>query len=278
VTILERASPLAYHSSSRSKQRARSLHVGLNHVDPKAYNGFDEALTNPVNDANAMRDLAESLVYDTTVVTNEQATSVRVLAEISRAARELGSGDIFLLTYSGHGGQVDDANNDEPDREDETWALWDRQVVDDELYALWAQFEPRVRIVVLSDSCHSGTVAKLDMTRKIQRYRSRAKGTGEPKSKKLPQASVILISGCQDPQNSYEGDYHSRFTGTLLKVWANGDFHGDYKAFHREIRKRMPSNQSPNYFTTGMPYPEFEAQRPFTIECPAAAVGPGTTP
>ena len=42
----------------------------------------------------------------------------------------------FLLTYSGHGGQINDVNNDEPDGLDETWALYDRELVDDELYAM----------------------------------------------------------------------------------------------------------------------------------------------
>ena len=38
--------------------------------------------------------------------------------------------------------------------------LYDRQLIDDELYQLWSAFTAKVRIVMLSDSCHSGTVAK----------------------------------------------------------------------------------------------------------------------
>lgn len=51
-------------------------------------------------------------------------------------------------------------SNDEPDGLDETWVLFDRQLVDDELYAAWLLFRPGVRIFVLSDSCHSGTMTK----------------------------------------------------------------------------------------------------------------------
>jgi hypothetical protein len=68
--------------------------------------------------------------------------------------------DIFLLTYSGHGGQVPDTNGDEPDRKDETWVLYDGELVDDELHELYTQFKSGTRVVVLSDSCHSGTVTR----------------------------------------------------------------------------------------------------------------------
>ena len=33
--------------------------------------------------------------------------------------------------------------------------------MDDELYGLWSRFEPGARILVLSDSCHSGSVTRL---------------------------------------------------------------------------------------------------------------------
>ena len=77
---------------------------------------------------------------------------------IETAANELAPRDIFFISYSGHGGQVPDGDDEEVDSSDETWLAYDRQLVDDELYAMWAKFKPGVRIVVLSDSCHSGTV------------------------------------------------------------------------------------------------------------------------
>jgi hypothetical protein len=48
----------------------------------------------------------------------------------------------------------------EEDQLSETWVCWDRQLIDNELYALWGSFQPGVRILVISDSCHSGTVTR----------------------------------------------------------------------------------------------------------------------
>ena len=83
---------------------------------------------------------------------------------------------MFLLTYSGHGSQVPDKNGDETeDGYDETWVLYDRQLVDDELYALWSKFAAGVRIVVLSDSCHSGTAIRETLDVDHARTRSTAR-------------------------------------------------------------------------------------------------------
>jgi metacaspase-1 len=67
---------------------------------------------------------------------------------------------LFFLSYSGHGGQIHDSNRDETDGKDETWCLYDGQLIDDELYFELSCFAPGVRVLVLSDSCHSGTVTR----------------------------------------------------------------------------------------------------------------------
>lgn len=74
--------------------------------------------------------------------------------------KALKAGDLFFLTYSGHGGQVPDLNGDEADKKDETWCLFDGQLIDDELYLELSKFKAGVRILVLSDSCHSGSVTR----------------------------------------------------------------------------------------------------------------------
>jgi hypothetical protein len=137
-----------------------SIHVGLNQVDPSHYQGWDGKLVACEFDANDMAKLAEGKGFKTTTLLTREAKADALLGEVGKAAEALDDGDILVCTYSGHGGQVPDANGDEDDRMDETWVLYDRQIVDDELYAQWAKFKPGVRVAIFSDSCHSGTVAR----------------------------------------------------------------------------------------------------------------------
>ena len=243
-----------------------------------------------------MASIAKGKKFQLTKLLTKAATRARVMAQINKAARTLKSGDIFMLSYSGHGGQLPDMNNDEPDAQDETWCLFDGEMVDDELYALWQKFAPGVRILVFSDSCHSGSVTKMAYYRGTVATRGAGVQSKEVKYRFMPpdvalrtyrtnkefydkilksrilkenqrpvRASVLLISGCQDNQLSSDGDFNGLFTAQLLKVWKNGAFKGDYKKFHKGIIKRMPPDQTPNYFWTGTANPKFESQKPFTI-------------
>jgi hypothetical protein len=265
-----------------------SLHIGLNAVDPKEYSGWDGQLTACEFDANDMQALAKTQGFTKeTKRLTKRATRNRVLADIKAAAAKLKRNDIFFLTYSGHGGQVPNTGNDfEPDGYDETWCLYDGELIDDELYAALKQFVRGVRIFVLSDSCHSGTVLRaahfsaLGLTpvrpRMMPRdialrvymdhekfYDKLQQRRGTPR--KRMDGTAVLISGCQDNQTSADGDRNGLFTETLLAVWKNGKFNGDYHGFHESIVKLMPPTQSPKYFTIGRTNEQFESQKPFTV-------------
>jgi len=273
-----------------------SLHIGLNHVNARQYEGWDDALIACEFDARDMSRIARVRGFTPSVLLTRRATSAAVTAAMHRAAAVLKRGDFFFVTYSGHGGQVPDTNGDElEDKYDETWLLYDREFVDDELYRLWGRFESGVRIFVLSDSCHSGTVVR---NKRRARIRASADTAGElagRKIKALPLdnqeeiyrahrqmydkiqkanpmgsrapvgASVILISGCQDNQTSSDGDRNGLFTEKLLKVWDGGRFKGGYRKLKLAIGQLMPDDQTPNYMTVGLPNPEFEHQLPLTI-------------
>jgi hypothetical protein len=273
-----------------------ALNIGLNSVNPRHYGGWSGELNACEADAEDMANIAKTRKFQVKILLTKAATRAKVIGQISKAAKALRKGDIFMLSYSGHGGQLPDLNSDEPDAQDETWCLYDAELLDDELYAQLGKFSPGVRILVFSDSCHSGTVVKLAYYQgtttargsgpnvqgvryrfmppdvALRTYQSnrnfydkilknmKLKGT-----EKAVKASVLLISGCQDNQLSCDGDFNGLFTAQLLRVWKNGAFKGDYRKFHASIVRRMPPDQTPNYFRIGRTDLKFEAQKPFTI-------------
>jgi len=146
--------------SSTSKAKAMSLHIGLNAVSPAAYGGWSGELAACEFDAKDMAAIAKSQGIKSTVLLTKNGTRAHALATMRKAAKQLKKGDLFFLTYSGHGGQVPDVSGEEADKQDETWCLYDGQLIDDELYSELSRFAAGVRILVLSDSCHSGTVTR----------------------------------------------------------------------------------------------------------------------
>src|SRR5262245_26851436 len=137
-----------------------SLHVGLNGVDPAHNSGRSGPLAACEFDANDMTSLATSRGITPTTLLTQKATRAATLAGIRSAAKQLKSGDFYFLSYSGHGGQIDDVSGEEKDKLDETWCLFDGELIDDELYLELGRFAKGVRVLVLSDSCHSGTVVR----------------------------------------------------------------------------------------------------------------------
>ena len=105
------------------KAQGISLNVGLNEVNPQHYGGWDGKLVAAEADARQMETIAVSAGMQTQVLLSTSATRAKVLSGIKAAARTLVAGDLFLLSYSGNGGEVPDMNGDEADRQDRTWCL-----------------------------------------------------------------------------------------------------------------------------------------------------------
>jgi hypothetical protein len=245
-----------------------------------------------------MHALALSKGYQATLLLTPQATADAVKTTIADASRILDAEDILLVTYSGHGGQMPDRFGEEPDAMDETWALYDRELVDDELSLLWSELRRGVRVLVLADSCHSGTMARagfvggsyaaprsplrsgrssnygsramprdiqLEVYRQNQTLYDRIQHSYRRGDKLKVNATVVQISGCQDDQLAWDGEPNGLFTATLLKVWDDGKFEGTYRRFYRAIANQMPMWQTPNLLITGLPNRRFIQQTPFNL-------------
>jgi hypothetical protein len=269
-----------------------ALTVGLNAVDPAHYEGWSGHLVACEADARDMATILKSKGFPVTTLLTKQATREAVLQAVGKVAGSAKPGDIFVYTISSHGGQLPDQEGEESDGLDETICMFDGQIVDDELYAVLGKFAPGVRVLLLSDSCHSGTMARdvppagtAGPAAKLEReprgmplevaartyyahqamYDKLLLDPANKRARDATRASILLISGCMDNQTSSDGAYNGLFTGTLLRVWNGGKFKGSYKKFWKKITSLMPKEQSPNFFWATARDPEFERQTPFTI-------------
>lgn len=174
-----------------------SLNLGLNSVDPAQYNGQLATLLGCENDARDMHNIALSQGFDAQLLLGQEVTSTAVIKAIGDAATNLDDKGIFLLTYSGHGSTIlDDINGDEfNDSQDETLVLYDRNLIDDELYALWKRFKPGARIFFISDSCHSGTQAELSVGEADVSGEAESSGEGDDDGFFTPKKHVLDENG-----------------------------------------------------------------------------------
>lgn len=242
----------------------KSLHIGLNRVSPAAYGGWDGRLNGCINDSYVMAAIAKDN-FQVHILHDSEATVKRVADALHVFAADTVPGDTVLITYSGHGGQVLDYSKDESDGRDETWCLFDGMLLDDDLHLALSKFKKGVRIIVVSDSCHSGTVVKasFDIPNVVRQQIKAAPwqacraadsdGFHLPKSTKRPRikASVVLLSGCQDNQFSWDGAQNGLFTEKLHRVFVMGSFKGNYSALRREVGRLMPPEQSPGILFMG---------------------------
>jgi hypothetical protein len=276
-------------SLSRREKTAKglSLHIGLNELDPEHYGNWQANLKAAVEDASILSQLFsqpnEYDQIDSTLLTDAAATRAAVTDFLKMAAQKLQPGDLFLLSFSGFGGQVPDLNDPTPDAFCETWCLYDGQLLENELNNLWAAFRPGVKILVIKDSCHSGKLARLPTDQIHQeiveslenkgfrvRYMPWQKSVGIYLSNKqfydgitadlykgyettspAIKASVRQFEASASNQPAWENDHFGIFTEALIGVWDYGRFNGTYDELFNAIKMRMPEIQSPQQLRVG---------------------------
>lgn len=272
-----------------------SLHVGLNRLDASHYTGFagsgegrwEGSLAGCEQDAIDLEAIAQEQKFTAATLLGDAATVQAVTDAVGERAASLTEGDVFVLTFSGYGGEVPDRNSDQQWRE-RTWALYDRQLPEDELISLLASFRPNVRVLVVDDSAVSGTVRRdvlsfvdpldddtprtkalpPDVASETYRIHSslydEIQGSHASGEEAAIPAAVVFMSGCAEGQLAVDGSPNGLFTAALLRVWDRGGFKGDYRAFVNAITARMPPTQSPVLTQRGSGKP-FVRQRPFSL-------------
>ncbi len=223
-----------------------ALCIGVNN-----YPGTHMDLRGCVNDAEDWARVLEARGFAVTQLIDSKATK----AAMSRAFRTIVGGakksDTVVITFSGHGTYVPDMNGDEVDGLDEGLCPYDLQtggaaLLDDEIHEIFASRAVGVRLVLISDSCHSGTVTRaaaadpdaddvprtrfMPMGNWLPAHQLPRSASGAPVatapaasgasafSKALSRRSGdLLLSGCQEGPNNFS--YDARIKGR-----ANGAF------------------------------------------------------
>jgi len=173
TAILAGAAPVTLNDMVTTHERAPvrwAVLVGIN--DYAAFDGIEEGdLRGAVNDARSMYDVligrwgfAEENIK---ILLDSEATKDGIQSAVTEwLAGNVQEGDIALFFYAGHGSQTFDEGGDEPDGLDEiiaphdvTLEPSDRDITDDEL-AEWFSKIPTREVIVIFDSCHSGTATR----------------------------------------------------------------------------------------------------------------------
>ena len=192
-------------SAASAKGKKYGLFVGIN-----AYAGGINPLKGCVNDATKMREAMMTKFgfkeADTTLLTDAAATREAILASLLKYQTMAGVGDILVFHYSGHGTLFPDEYSEEQDEtkliymeapnddgemeviyERDTYDSaivpvdarsrtsgkpWRNLILDDELYAISSAVTRKgAQVVLISDSCHSGSIdraKKSEATPRVQ--------------------------------------------------------------------------------------------------------------
>ncbi len=208
---------------------------------------------------------------------DRQATGKVMREEIARLVGEAKGEDSIVITYSGHGSFVPDEDGDEPDGTDECLCPYDIRskgpITDDQLFDLYSARQSGAKLLMISDSCHSGTVARFAPIttpptmagahapqRKVRFlppavYLSKAEAAklglrrAYRKSSPPGRYAALLLAGCQDTEYSYDAYFKGRpngaFSFVALRALAKLPAKATYRDWFAAIRKALPSQQYP---------------------------------
>lgn len=204
----------------------KSLIIGIN------YKGTPYQLNGCINDVWLVKQLLEEKNFDNILMLNDDTqikpTKSNILKQMEILFLNSKEGDELFLSFSGHGSQVYDTDGDEKDGRDEVFISMDLQpIYDDEVRRLYQKIPKGVKVFVLMDCCNSGT--NLDLPISL----SHSYNSSERNNYFHFDATIFQISGCKDPQYSYETRINGKIQGLLTysfyqimspRKWISGRF------------------------------------------------------
>lgn len=196
--------------------------------------------------------------YSGVLLQSQQATRDAVVAALKDAVARTPEDGLFIFYYSGHGGRefLNSAATAEPDGADdadEYLCLYDKPLLDDDV---WRIISPcRGRVFLVFDCCHSQTmfrsVASDSLLEKglavpleqhivkssgfSLRPRAVALGTGD-------ELKMLCWSGCLEAEYSYGSNRGGVMTNAITSRWRSGVTYADlWKMVVKDVSRMHPT-------------------------------------
>lgn len=249
--------------------KSRAVCIGIND-----YTGVANDLRGCVNDAEDWSALlSEVYGYETSLILNGDATCSNVLGTLEELVNSAEDGDRIAFTYSGHGTWEYETgkDQDEADNRDEALAVYDGNILDDEIRRTLASLTPGASLSIISDSCHSGGVTRA-MLRNAANRAVRDEDPNPPVPRFLPPENDVmalramilpvrrrvfypettmnhvLLTGCNALEYSFDAYIGGRFNGAMTFFTTHllrGEPQQTWAELHKALREILPSTAYP---------------------------------
>jgi hypothetical protein len=127
-----------------------------------------------------------------------------------------------MIQYSGHGTRVIDQSGDEIDNYDEALYLYDGVFTDDEFNELMELIPEGAKVIVVLDSCFSGTATRNGFKYFKPKFvppEEFPKRELRPLKLKDNGLNHIVFSGCKNDQTSADAWINGRYNGAFTYFW-----------------------------------------------------------
>lgn len=195
-----------------NNSHTKALYIGIN------YENTRHQLRGCINDVHNLQKFFDSEFnvknfQMLTDHTEKKPTRSVILEEIESILVNAVAGDHLIITFSGHGVQTPDYDNDEKDYLDEClFTLDGKNITDDVLYELLRKhLKDGVSVFFLMDCCHSASNVDLEYVFDLEGVST---STHSEKSA-IPHGKIISISGSADNNYSYETLINGQIQGAL---------------------------------------------------------------
>lgn len=231
----------------------RALCVGINNY-PIAGMDLNGCVNDAKNWATVLTKHYDFAKSDVRVILDKDATKKQMLGSLDDLLAGAKRADVLVFTNSSHGTYLAEEGGDES-LYDEAMCPYDvkqNPLRDDELRERFANLKTGVRLTVISDSCHSGTVTRAAPMKTPDDRRVRFLNPRKLRRPEIPdvrrqarpretfpqdQMKEVLLSGCRDNQYSYDAKIGARYSGAMTFCAISAIKKANYQLTYQDLHK-----------------------------------------